>query len=580
MGGTSDLDALRALVATRRREVAALRERHPLGALLVSLPGSVGRISPAGFVEEVGFSAEPQHALGLNVYTHLSEPHLGEVRALADRVLASGDAETFETQILLQPHLEVKKYLTRYARDPRPGPPAIVYTAIEITQLRRTREALRERGAEIAAIMGAPGMGSFWFDAKVGTFRLDEGSRAKLVSITETFKGAIHAVVPEDRAQVREVVARALAHDDAVECEIRLLTREGVRWHFVRGRRVAPGQVVGVIVDVSDEKALTEALGRARSAEAMGRFAAGIAHNFNNMLAAVLARLDLVLRDAPPALRPGLLASIDAGTVAAATVRELLRLVRPASPGRREAADLGAIVRRGVALARFAFAAGTLADVAIEPHVPAARVDEAALDRLLLELLVRLGARGVQLTAITVVEVEGGVAVRFEAAAPLTFEDAERATLARTLDAAGGARLVLAGSTLELVFAGVAPTRVFAGDRRVLVVDDDEPVRQAIHRVLEDDGLSVRSAGDGLAALRALEAEPAALILLDLTMPGLSGHELVVALRRIAPRARILLFSGGAAPDELLRSVDGFLGKPVRIDELLRAVRTQLERAS
>lgn len=580
MGDGVELEVLRAKVAARRREVAALREAHPIGSLLISLPGSVGRIAPSGVVEDIGYSDTRVPALGLNVYTTLPEPHNAEVRALADRVLATGVPETFETKIVLQPHGDIRKYLTCYARDPRPGPPAIVYAAIEITELRRTREALRERTAEITAIMGAPGMGSFWFDAAGGRFRLDAASRARLVPVGDTFADSINVVAPEDRAAVRDVVQRVLATDEAVECEARLLTVEGPRWYFVRGRRVGPAQVVGVIVDISEDKALAEALGRARSTEAMGRFAAGIAHNFNNMLAAVLARLDLVLRDAPPALRPGLLASIDAGTAAAATVKELLRLVRPAAPGRREAGDLAAIVRRGVALARFAFAEGALADVSTEGAVAPARVDEAAVERLLLDLLVRLGARATRLDAIAVVAAEGGVVVRLTASAPIALDDAERTTLTRAVEASGGTRAAVTGPVLELAFVAVSPARVFSGDRRVLVVDDDEPVRLAIHRVLEDDGLLVRSVGDGRAALAALEAEPTALILLDLTMPGLAGHELVVALRKQVPRARILLFSGGQAPDELLRSVDGFLGKPVRIDELLRAVRTQLEGAA
>jgi CheY-like chemotaxis protein len=79
----------------------------------------------------------------------------------------------------------------------------------------------------------------------------------------------------------------------------------------------------------------------------------------------------------------------------------------------------------------------------------------------------------------------------------------------------------------------------------VLVVDDEEAVRAVLVRSLASDGFEVRQAEDGLSALTALEASSAVdLVVTDLVMPGLDGHELG---RRIAarwPALRVLFVSG------------------------------------
>lgn len=81
--------------------------------------------------------------------------------------------------------------------------------------------------------------------------------------------------------------------------------------------------------------------------------------------------------------------------------------------------------------------------------------------------------------------------------------------------------------------------------RTVLVVDDEETVRTVLVRALASDGFGVRQAENGITALAALEASSAVdLVVTDLVMPGLDGHELG---RRIAarwPGLRVLFVSG------------------------------------
>ena len=108
---------------------------------------------------------------------------------------------------------------------------------------------------------------------------------------------------------------------------------------------------------------------------------------------------------------------------------------------------------------------------------------------------------------------------------------------------------------------------------RILVVDDDEAVRENLAECLEAEGHDVATAADGFAALERLSRDPLPeVVLLDLSMPGLDGHGLASAIRAL-PRCRALrlvLITGhtGLAPGATA-AVDGVLHKPFSVDELL-----------
>jgi CheY-like chemotaxis protein len=106
---------------------------------------------------------------------------------------------------------------------------------------------------------------------------------------------------------------------------------------------------------------------------------------------------------------------------------------------------------------------------------------------------------------------------------------------------------------------------------RILVVDDNEALRENLAECLEDEGYEVFTAADGSAALRHLEHDPLPdVVLMDLFMPGLDGRALAGAIRsspRLA-RLRLVLVTGrGGKPSGL--AVDAVLTKPFGIAELL-----------
>lgn len=111
--------------------------------------------------------------------------------------------------------------------------------------------------------------------------------------------------------------------------------------------------------------------------------------------------------------------------------------------------------------------------------------------------------------------------------------------------------------------------------RPVLVVDDDEGIREFVRVALGEEGYRVLVAPDGQAALDLLQADPPALILLDLWMPEMDGAGFLTAYRLLpSPRAPVVIFAASVdvQPENLPDGVVGFLAKPVELADLLDVV--------
>ena len=94
---------------------------------------------------------------------------------------------------------------------------------------------------------------------------------------------------------------------------------------------------------------------------------------------------------------------------------------------------------------------------------------------------------------------------------------------------------------------------------RVLIIEDDGPMRALIRQVLERAGHEVEEARDGTAGIRAFVARPSDLVVVDLYLPETNGWETVRALQRRAPGVPFVIVSGGAALEGLHRGSPGTL---------------------
>ena len=111
--------------------------------------------------------------------------------------------------------------------------------------------------------------------------------------------------------------------------------------------------------------------------------------------------------------------------------------------------------------------------------------------------------------------------------------------------------------------------------RPVLVVDDDEATRSAERAVLTEDGFRVIEARDGAEAMRQIQADPPALIVLDIQMPGVDGPSFARELRMSLKHVPLVILTGVEDPKaEADRcNAEAFLSKPFNAPELVRVVR-------
>jgi len=114
---------------------------------------------------------------------------------------------------------------------------------------------------------------------------------------------------------------------------------------------------------------------------------------------------------------------------------------------------------------------------------------------------------------------------------------------------------------------------------RILVIDDEEPVRAMIRQMLERAGHAVEEAADGDAGIRAYRARPADLVITDILMPAKGGLVVIKEMRAACPDARFIAISGGGRTGRLsflstARTFPGVrtLKKPFRRADLLSLV--------
>jgi PAS domain S-box-containing protein len=131
--------------------------------------------------------------------------------------------------------------------------------------------------------------------------------------------------------------------------------------------------------------------------------------------------------------------------------------------------------------------------------------------------------------------------------------------------------------------AGAGEDRLKGGDETILLVDDEEYIRELGVELLSDVGYEVLTATDGESALQLYRKEQQRidLIILDLVIPGMGGKKCYEEILTINPQAKILIVSGysvnGPGKEAMEAGAKGFLGKPFDVSHMLRAVRDILD---
>ncbi|MBI4542236.1 MAG: PAS domain S-box protein [Gemmatimonadetes bacterium] len=536
-------------------------------------------------------------------------------------------------------HLEV--FGTRTELD---GRPAIIGTALDVTDRRRTEEALRESEASIRG---------FVENAVFGIYRSTVDGRLTMVNpalvemlgydSAEELLGVDMATgLYRDPAERARLIAQYGPHErfDVVEVEWKRKDGSPIAVRLTgRGLRDAQGTVLGfevIVEDVSERQALQRQLQQAQKMEAVGQLAGGMAHNFNNLLTAILTTTELMSRELPAdsPLRADVEAIREAGIHGAALTSKLLGFSR-----RKElefqVLDLSELLGDFTRLLRGLVPENIELKMALEPAGAVVRADADAVEQIVMNLVTNardaMPGGGTLVISTARAALDQEFSERYGWGGPgdyvvLTVSDTgggmDRQTQQRifepffsTKPVGVGTGLGMAmvyglvkqqggyvhvysepgrGTTVKVYFqaeSGVAPSRttqetpvVKGGTERILVVEDELALRRAAERALEKHGYTVLVAADGQEALELLRMEKGAidLVVTDVVMPRLGGSELVEALRLERVEVPVLLTSGYTAPHPRvapgLPSGLPFLAKPWTIAELLAAVRSALDK--
>jgi CheY-like chemotaxis protein len=347
--------------------------------------------------------------------------------------------------------------------------------------------------------------------------------------------------------------------------------------------------------------------------DAVGRLAGGVAHDFNNLLTAIQGYSEMLLRSLPnPSPHRA-----DAEEILKAAERGAMLSRQLLAFGERErvqprTVDLNAVVIQMESLIQRLLGADVQVVIDRAPEVPTMRIDPALLEQVLVSLVlnareamsrggtltIETGERDIEpgsrsrslkpgrYTVLSVSDTGDGGEPGAALELPIVYSIVRQTggVVRVTSEPGQGTTVRAYFPTADEDVAAVeeSPRR---GDETVLVVEDEEPVRELLRKVLSRQGYTVLEARHGRDALRLLERHRGSLDLMvtDVVMPEMGGAELVENVRQLRPDLRTLFISGYTNDEVVRRGADAgeaaFIQKPFTSDELLRAVRELLDKS-
>ncbi|MBL8878132.1 MAG: PAS domain S-box protein, partial [Phycisphaerales bacterium] len=397
--------------------------------------------------------------------------------------------------------------------------------------------------------------------------------------------------------------------------------------------------VASLVRDVSERDNLERRLRDSQKLESLNVLAGGVAHDFNNFLLTILCNASLAMEHVPNEneARPFIQKILNASRRASDLTRQMLTYSGRAAC-EIQPVEFNALIRETTDFLQAALPKNVTVATDLQEGLPAIHADAAQLQQVLMNLVLNaseaIGNKSgvvtisTSLTALDERQISAeftgqpltpGRFVRLrvrDTGCGMSPETLARifepffttkftgrglglATMLGTVRAhRGGVKVrsnVGQGTEFTLLFPAGALHRRTAlpmpsvarlpDNARILVVDDEQDIRDVVRAVLESRGATVLTAEDGLRGVAIFrENSPRIdLVLLDMTMPGMSGEEVLREIRSINPTARVLLSSGYSESEATSRfsshRANGFVQKPYTANELVQKLSDALRSA-
>jgi PAS domain S-box-containing protein len=526
------------------------------------------------------------------------------------------------------------------------GESAALVVAQDITERKRAEAALRMAEERTRFALQSADVGIWDMDYATGLLVWSEALEAHYGLQPGTFGGTFEAFIErihaDDRASVLETVGKAMKAGADFSVQNRSIWPDGtVRWlsgtgRILLGEHGEPVRGVGISQDVTERRTLEAQFQQAQKMEAVGRLAGGVAHDFNNLLTVILGFCELLLADRDPG-DPGQadIAEIQkAGTRAAGLTRQLLafsrkQIIEPTL------LDLNVVVAEMRSMLGRLIGEDVKVVLGLGPELAPVKADRGQVEQVVMNLAVnardampnggtlRIETANVELdehyakthrtvkpgayVALTVTDTGTGMTPEVQARLFEPFFTTKEvgkgtglgmATVYGIVTGSGGSVGVYSeigkGTSFKVYFpraeaadtvmeapTPAAPARV--GTQTVLVVEDEEGLRELAKRLLLRQGYTVLVAASADEAVRLLEANQSIDVLLtDVVMPGASGPELTRQLVEQRPALRVIYMSGYTedviVQHGVLEPGIAFLNKPFNSETLGAKIREVLER--
>ncbi|MDE3154776.1 MAG: PAS domain S-box protein [Acidobacteriota bacterium] len=504
------------------------------------------------------------------------------------------------------------------------APDYFLAVAEDLGPLRQAERALQTEQARTAFALEAAGVGAWELDLRTGRIAAS-GSMAEVHGLTpEAFPPSLQAylplVHPDDRAALAtrlEQAERASTEGRRFDRQFRIVRPDGaVRWLQVRGQVFESRSLVrGVVLDVTAQHEFEERLRHSQKLEAIGRLSTGMAHDFSNVLAAIMGYTEVMLQqigETDP-LRADLHEVQAAAERAVHLTRQLLAFGRQRT-WQPEVTSLNILVSKMAALLARLLGDGVELRIQLDPAIGPVRLDQGQFEQVLMNLAINardamaeggvlvVETRGDAQSARLLVRDNGigmDAATRAKIFEPFFTTKGERgtglglSTVYGIVQQNGGDISVSSepghGTVFEIRLPVLGAPEASPGGpavavarspvRTVLVVDADDAVRKLLVRLLGQQGLrAIEAAGPARALALAAElgASSVDLLITDVNASPATGFDLAANIRAILPDLPVIFMSAqtdGPAVDRLRRaSASTLLEKPFTTATVLAAI--------
>ena len=398
---------------------------------------------------------------------------------------------------------------------------------------------------------------------------------------------------------------------------------------FKRSKDIAARQQA-----IREREATEEQLRQAQKMEAVGQFTAGIAHNFNNMLQPILTGLQVAEQHVPDRQRPILELAQIATRRSRDIIDQMLSFSRHSDQRDFLPVKIPHVIRETMEICRRTFDHSIKIRTHIEEPVSVILGDSSQLEQVFLNLCInardamleeadRPSLIEISLTQRTVSTAAEGLASEASPGSYLCIgvsdngRGMDKETKDRvfepfftTKETGEGTGLGLSmayvivqqhcgwiecqsevgvGTTFTVMLPSVrrnldpvvqaTDQETFQGTETILLIEDDQPVRESVCYIMEKFGYTVLLAVDGREGLEIFRRHrhEIHLVLLDLSMPQMSGREVLAHLRQQAPKTRVIILTGYKIDPSEYEGIQTAIQKPFEMEEILRQVRRGLD---